>query len=81
MVKRRREKARSWDPSFVANAKRMRANGMSELAIARQLHRSRKTVRLHVDHVEPFKAGGPTGIENLRTACSECSLGKGTTRL
>lgn len=34
------------------------------------------TVELHVDHVKPWSAGGVTVLENLRTLCSECNLGK-----
>jgi 5-methylcytosine-specific restriction endonuclease McrA len=35
-------------------------------------------VVLHVDHVVPVAAGGVTIEDNLRTACEECNLGKGT---
>jgi len=35
-------------------------------------------VVLHVDHVVPVVAGGTTSEDNLRTACEECNLGKGT---
>ena len=35
-------------------------------------------VVLHVDHVVPQAAGGTTTEDNLRTACEECNLGKGT---
>ena len=35
-------------------------------------------VVLHVDHVVPVAAGGTSGEDNLRTACEECNLGKGT---
>jgi HNH endonuclease len=38
-------------------------------------------VVLHVDHVVPWSAGGPTVLDNLRTACSDCNLGKGARRL
>jgi 5-methylcytosine-specific restriction endonuclease McrA len=38
-------------------------------------------VILHVDHVIPWSAGGRTQLENLRTTCSDCNLGKGATRL
>jgi hypothetical protein len=38
-------------------------------------------VVLHLDHTVPWAAGGPTTLDNLRTACSDCNLGKGTTRL
>ena len=31
---------------------------------------------LHVDHVLPWSHGGATVLENLRTACRECNLGK-----
>lgn len=34
-------------------------------------------VRLHVDHVTPVSQGGSNGIDNLRTACDRCNLGKG----
>lgn len=34
-------------------------------------------VSLHVDHHHPLAAGGETTIENLRTLCSDCNLGKG----
>lgn len=33
-------------------------------------------VKLHIDHVIPVKAGGPTDRRNLITACSDCNLGK-----
>jgi 5-methylcytosine-specific restriction endonuclease McrA len=33
---------------------------------------------LHVDHVVPLAAGGTSSEGNLRTACEECNLGKGT---
>ncbi len=32
---------------------------------------------LHVDHIYPWSKGGPTSIENLRTLCNKCNLGKG----
>lgn len=32
---------------------------------------------LHIDHVVPWSRGGETRIENLRTLCSRCNLGKG----
>lgn len=35
-------------------------------------------VRLHVDHIVPVAHDGLTLVENLRTACIECNLGKGT---
>lgn len=38
-------------------------------------------VQLHVDHVVPFTAGGMTVIDNLKTACRDCNLGKGVMRL
>ena len=33
---------------------------------------------LHVDHVIPFSKGGDTNLENLRTLCDRCNLGKGS---
>ncbi len=33
-------------------------------------------VLLHVDHIVPVKEGGGDDPDNLRTACSECNLGK-----
>lgn len=32
---------------------------------------------LHADHVEPWIRGGMTSVENLRTLCDRCNLGKG----
>jgi 5-methylcytosine-specific restriction endonuclease McrA len=34
-------------------------------------------VTLHVDHIKPWSKGGETVVENLRTLCSDCNLGKG----
>lgn len=31
---------------------------------------------LHIDHIVPFSKGGKTNIENLRTLCKDCHLGK-----
>ena len=39
------------------------------------------SVILHVDHIKPWSKGGPTEMSNLRTACADCNLGKGATRL
>lgn len=35
-------------------------------------------VTLHVDHVVPVVAGGKTTENNLRAACADCNLGKGS---
>lgn len=35
-------------------------------------------VTLHVDHVLPLARGGKTRIDNLRTLCQSCNLGKGS---
>lgn len=32
---------------------------------------------LHVDHILPWSKGGKTVVENLRTLCEQCNLGKG----
>lgn len=32
---------------------------------------------LHVDHIVPWSKGGKTVVENLRTLCDQCNLGKG----
>ncbi|MDN5797208.1 MAG: HNH endonuclease [Intrasporangium sp.] len=32
---------------------------------------------LHVDHTVPFSRGGKTTLENLRSLCAECNVGKG----
>ena len=32
---------------------------------------------LHVDHITPVALGGETTVENLRTLCSACNIGKG----
>lgn len=34
-------------------------------------------VRLHIDHIVPWSKGGENTVENLRTACDRCNLGKG----
>ena len=34
------------------------------------------SVILHVDHIKPWSKGGPTAVENLRTLCSVCNIGK-----
>lgn len=33
-------------------------------------------VKLHVDHIIPVSKGGMTRMENLRTLCEDCNLGK-----
>jgi len=33
-------------------------------------------VKLHIDHIVPWSKGGTDDIENLRTLCEECNLGK-----
>jgi hypothetical protein len=33
--------------------------------------------KLHVDHIQPSSKGGLTVLENLRTLCEACNLGKG----
>lgn len=33
-------------------------------------------VKLHVDHIKPISKGGKTELNNLRTLCSACNLGK-----
>lgn len=38
---------------------------------------AQRGVILHVDHVIPFSKGGDTNLENLRTLCDRCNLGKG----
>lgn len=32
---------------------------------------------LHVDHVTPWSRGGRTALENLRTLCAQCNVGRG----
>ncbi len=34
-------------------------------------------VVLHIDHIYPWARGGPTVVDNLRTLCLSCNLGKG----
>ena len=34
-------------------------------------------VKLHVDHIIPVSKGGKTEMDNLRTLCERCNLGKG----
>ena len=38
-------------------------------------------VILHADHQKSWKEKGPTSLENLVTACSDCNLGKGSRSL
>jgi len=33
-------------------------------------------VTLHIDHIIPYSKGGETLLENLRTLCSQCNIGK-----
>jgi 5-methylcytosine-specific restriction endonuclease McrA len=35
------------------------------------------TCVLHVDHIHPSSKGGKTVVENLRTLCEHCNVGKG----
>lgn len=34
-------------------------------------------LKLHVDHVIPHSKDGPTELDNLRTLCEECNIGRG----
>ena len=34
------------------------------------------SVKLHIDHVQPWSKGGETVMDNLQTLCSKCNLGK-----
>jgi len=34
-------------------------------------------VVLHIDHVLPVSRGGLATLENLRTLCEKCNLGRG----
>jgi hypothetical protein len=34
-------------------------------------------VTLQVDHLHPWSGGGATVLDNLRTSCADCNLGKG----
>ena len=36
------------------------------------------SVSLHIDHIKAWANGGETELENLRTLCSDCNLGKGS---
>jgi hypothetical protein len=38
-------------------------------------------VQLQIDHIVPWSSGGGTMMDNLRTACAECNIGKGARRL
>jgi len=38
-------------------------------------------VKLHIDHLQPWSSGGLNVLENLRTSCEACNLGKGAARL
>lgn len=38
-------------------------------------------VKLHVDHIVPWSVSRSNTLENLRTACEECNLGKGASRV
>lgn len=35
-------------------------------------------VTLHIDHVVPYSKGGTSDPSNLKTACADCNLGKGS---
>lgn len=39
---------------------------------------SQDGVKLHVDHIKPVSKGGKTELNNLRTLCDRCNLGKGS---
>lgn len=36
-----------------------------------------KSAKLEVDHIKPVSKGGDNGLENLRTLCNRCNLGRG----
>lgn len=38
----------------------------------------RHGVVLHIDHIVPFAKGGKSILDNLRTLCSECNIGRGS---
>jgi hypothetical protein len=38
-------------------------------------------VKLHIDHLRPWSSGGLNLLENLRTSCEACNLGKGASQL
>ena len=37
------------------------------------------SVVLHVDHIKPWSKGGDTELDNLRTLCSVCNIGRSNT--
>ena len=34
-------------------------------------------IKLHIDHIKPVSKGGKTEMNNLRTLCERCNMGKG----
>lgn len=73
-------------PTAAANPQRTPSVGLRYIVLRRDRFRcvlcgnspaKDLTCELHVDHVVPFVDGGLTTLENLRTLCLPCNLGKG----
>lgn len=64
------------DPSLRLRFKVLQRDGFSCQNCGRSPAKT-AGVELHVDHIIPWSKGGDTTIENLKTLCSGCNLGKG----
>ena len=82
----RKEKERERDAHrlFVAQQRRLMTDSLRYDVMRRDGFRcqlcgttAKDGYKLHVDHIIPVSKGGRTEMQNLRTLCERCNMGKG----